>query len=69
MFTTQIAVILKSEKHETTVAYCGFSTIKCQHHVADMAYSPHFQQEEKRVTANNKHVLSFDRCRALTASA
>lgn len=30
--------IFKSEKYETTAAYCRHSTIKCQHRVADPSY-------------------------------
>ncbi len=40
LFTTQTAEILKSEKNESAVAYSGLSSIKCQHHVADIAYLP-----------------------------
>lgn len=38
-FTAQTLVIFKPEKNETTLAYCRRSTVKCQHHVADMATS------------------------------
>lgn len=40
--------LLKPRKLKATVAYCRFSTIKCQYHVADVAYPPHFEDGAER---------------------
>lgn len=49
LFTTQSTAIQNSDKNAT--AYGGLSTIKHQHCVADMAYPPHFQLQDKRAAA------------------
>lgn len=59
---------VQSEKNESAAAYGGLSTIKCQHHVAAMAYPPHLEQQEKRVTTDIKHVLTFGWYEAVTAA-
>lgn len=41
----------------------------CQHRVAHIAYPSHFQQRLFRVTADDKHVLTFGWYRAVTATA
>lgn len=50
------------------MAYGGLSTIKCQQHVADVAYPPHLEQQEKRVTTDIKHVLTSGWYEAVTAA-
>lgn len=46
--------IFKSEKNETSVAYSGLSTIKCQRGVANVACPPHLEQRQKKATTNIK---------------
>lgn len=46
--------ISKSEKNETSVAYSGLSTIKCQRGVANVARPPHLEKREKKATTNIK---------------
>lgn len=41
------------------MAYCRLSTIKRQHHVAEMAYPPHFERQDKRVTADIKGIVQL----------
>lgn len=59
LFTAWTSTIFKAEKNETIVADSGLGTVKCQYSTADMAYLPDFEQWEKRLTTDIKHVLAF----------
>lgn len=64
----QHKAVVKDEKSETSVADWELSTIKRQHCVADMAFTPEFEQRENRVTSDSKHVLTFGWHQAVTAT-
>lgn len=67
-FTAQTAVaVFQAEKDEIPGSYRG--SIKGQHCLADMVYTPHLEQRDKRATANIKHVLAFGWCRIKEGSS
>lgn len=53
---TDHSVFLSQRENETTVAYGGFSTVKCQDGFADEAHPTHFKQRVKRAWANMKRL-------------
>lgn len=46
LFPGQTAAMFEPEKNETSVAYCGLSSIACQYCVAYKAYPPPAMREE-----------------------
>lgn len=54
VYTNRSVFFLSQRENETTVAYGGFSTAKCQDGFADEAHPTHFKQRVKRAWANMK---------------
>lgn len=64
----QHKAVVKGEKNETRVSYWELSTVKRQHCIADMAFTPEFEQRGNRVTSDSKHVLTFGWHQAVTVT-
>lgn len=70
-FTARTVAIFKCEKNEAAAAYCGRSTIKWQHGVADAAHPSHLEQrggKERRQILNTSSPLTGSTLRGVVAT-
>lgn len=62
-------LLFLSDLTETSVAYCGLSSTKCQHGLPQKGYPPDLEHRETRATTDIQRVLTSDGLQAVTVTA